>query len=217
MTRHTFRFSTQRALRLSVAALLVWAIAWAAPASAQNTSPHFDLLIRGGHVVDGTGNPWYRADVGVRDGRIVAVGLLDGATAERVVDATGRIVAPGFIDIHSHADDNVGPRRPTIRADVLQRKAAPNLVSQGITTVVVNQDGRSPWPIAEQRATLERQGVGPNVMLMIGHGEVRRQVMGDDFRRPATADEVARMRALVRQGMEEGAAGLSAGLEYVPG
>jgi N-acyl-D-amino-acid deacylase len=90
-------------------------------------------------------------------------------------------------------------------------------VSQGITTVVVNPDGRSPWPIAEQRATLERTGIGPNAALMVGHGTVRRRVMGDDFRRPATADEVRKMRGLVRQAMQDGAVGLSAGLEYVPG
>ncbi|KPJ81129.1 MAG: hypothetical protein AMS19_08680 [Gemmatimonas sp. SG8_23] len=188
-----------------------------APAAGQDTGP-FDLLITGGRVLDGTGNPWFRADVGVRDGRIVALGILDGATAERVIDASGRYVSPGFIDIHSHADD--GSARigeATIRTDELNRKAAPNVVSQGVTTVVVNHDGRSPWPIRDQRSLLERQGVGPNVMLMVGHGTVRRQIMGDDHRRPATAEEVARMRALVRQALEEGAVGMSAGLEYVPG
>lgn len=186
-------------------------------AGAQDNGP-FDLLVRGGRILDGTGNPWFRADIGVRDGRIVAVGMLPGATARRVVDATGRYVSPGFIDIHSHADD--GSARigeATIRTDALDRKAAPNVVSQGVTTVVVNHDGRSPWPIRDQRALLERQGVGPNVMMMVGHGTVRREVMGDDFRRPATDEEVERMRALVRQGLEEGAVGISAGLEYVPG
>lgn len=187
--------------------------------AAQQTAPaHFDLLIRGGRVLDGTGTPWSRADVGVREGRIAAVGLLPDATADRVVDATGRYVTPGFIDIHSHADD--GAREPedvTIRNDSLKRKAMPNIVAQGVTTVVVNQDGRSPWPIREQRRLLERQGVGGNVMLMVGHGEVRSQVMGDDIRRAATEAEVREMRALVRQALEEGAVGLSAGLEYSPG
>lgn len=184
---------------------------------AQDSGP-FDLVIRGGRVLDGTGNPWFRADIGVRDGRIVHVGRLGSATAERVIDATGRYVSPGFIDIHSHADD--GSARigeATIRTDQLERKAAPNVVSQGVTTVVVNHDGRSPWPIREQRDLLERQRTGPNVMLMVGHGTVRRQVMGDDFERPATDDEVQRMRDLVRQALDEGAVGMSAGLEYVPG
>jgi N-acyl-D-amino-acid deacylase len=188
-------------------------------AQSQDAPPsHFDLLIRGGRVIDGSGNPWIRADVGVVNGRIAAVGLLPDATAERVVDASGKFVTPGFIDIHSHADDgsaDIGGA--TIRTDSLKRKATPNLVAQGITTAVVNHDGRSPWPIREQREILERQGIGANIMLMVGHGEVRRRVMGDDLRRPATPDEVEAMRALVRQAMGEGAVGLSAGLEYVPG
>ncbi|GMV07851.1 MAG: N-acyl-D-amino-acid deacylase [Gemmatimonadota bacterium] len=205
----------RRAPLLRTAALLL--LAAAAPAHAQEGGP-FDLLITNARVLDGTGNPWFAADVAVRGGRIVAVGRLAGAGAARVVDATGLYLSPGFIDIHSHADD--GSARvggATIRTDDPRRKAAPNLVSQGITTVVVNHDGRSPWPLSDQRALLERQGVGPNTALMVGHGTVRREVMGDDFERPATPAEVARMRALVRRGLEEGAIGMSAGLEYVPG
>ncbi|MDX1494394.1 MAG: amidohydrolase family protein, partial [Longimicrobiales bacterium] len=202
-----------------LALLLTFALtAWLPThASAQDDGP-FDLLIRGGRVLDGTGNPWFRADIGVRDGRIVAVGMLPDATADRVVDASGRYVSPGFIDIHSHADDgraDIG--EATIRTDSIHRKAAPNVVSQGVTTVVVNHDGRSPWPIRDQRALLERQGVGPNVMLMVGHGTVRRRVLGDDYQRPSTDAEVREMRALVRQALEEGAVGMSAGLEYTPG
>jgi N-acyl-D-amino-acid deacylase len=192
----------------------------AAPLAAQAPggagTPRFDLLIRAGRVLDGTGNPAFPADVGIRDGRIVAVGRLAGATATRVVDATGKHVAPGFIDIHSHADDGAsiqgGFRDPNPRY-----RAAPNLVTQGITTVVVNHDGRSPWPIADQRRFLETNGIGPNALLMVGHGTVRQRVMGNDFRRPARPEEVVRMQELVRQGLREGAIGLSAGLEYVPG
>ena len=198
---------------------LVLTLAVAAPSASEAQGIEaFDMLIHGGRVLDGTGNPWFRADIGVSDGRIVAVGILDNAGAERVVDATGRYVSPGFIDIHSHADD--GSARiggSTIRTDSIHRKAAPNVVSQGVTTVVVNHDGRSPWPIRDQRSILERQGVGPNVMLMVGHGTVRREVMGDDFQRPATDAEVLEMQRLVRQALEEGAIGMSAGLEYVPG
>jgi N-acyl-D-amino-acid deacylase len=169
-------------------------------------------------VLDGTGNPWFRADIGVRDGRIVAVGRLSSERAIRVLDVDDLYVSPGFIDIHSHADDGdaqIGGA--TIRTNDVRRKAAPNVVSQGVTTINVNHDGRSPWPIGDQRSRLERQGVGPNVMMMVGHGTVRRRVMGEDYQRPATATEVVEMRALVRQGLEEGAVGLSAGLEYVPG
>jgi len=202
--------------RLFLAAVIVAAVS-ALPASAQDSGP-FDLLIQGGRVLDGTGNPWFRADVGVRDGRITAIGDLTGARADRVIDATGRYVSPGFIDIHSHADD--GSARiggATIRTDSIGRKAAPNIVSQGVTTVVVNHDGRSPWPIGDQRALLERQGVGPNVMMMVGHGTVRAQVMGDDAQRPSTPAETQQMRELVAQALAEGAVGMSAGLEYEPG
>lgn len=208
---------TSAAAALVGAVLTVVASLSPAPVAAQDAGP-FDLLVRGGRVLDGTGNPWFRADIGVRDGRIVAVGMLDNARADRVVDASGRYVSPGFIDLHSHADD--GSARiggSTIRTDSVHRKAAPNVVSQGVTTVVVNHDGRSPWPIRDQRSILERQGIGPNVMLMVGHGTVRRLVLGDDFRRPSTDAEVEEMRSLVRQALEEGAVGISAGLEYTPG
>lgn len=176
----------------------------------------YDLLIKNGRVMDGTGNPWFPADVAVRDGRIVAIGPLPNAQATRVIDATGKYVAPGFIDIHSHADDGSSPRGGFRDPDPI-RRSAPNLVSQGITTVVVNQDGRSPWPLSEQRAQLEKNGIGPNAMLLVGHGTVRRRVMGDDVMRPARADEITRMRALVKQALQEGAVGMSAGLEYEPG
>ena len=186
------------------------------PAAPGQPPERFDLLITGGRVYDGTGNPWFYADVGIRGDRIAAIGRLRGATATRTIDATGRIVVPGFIDIHSHADDG-SSASGGFRDSVAKRRAAPNLVMQGITTVVVNHDGRSPWPIAEQRSLITKQGIGPNTLLLVGHGTVRRRVMGNDVRRPATDAEIARMRALVRQAMLEGASGLSAGLEYEPG
>jgi N-acyl-D-amino-acid deacylase len=176
----------------------------------------YDVLIRNGRILDGTGNPWFPADIAIQAGRIVAVGQLAGAQADRVIDAAGKYVTPGFIDIHSHADDGSGPRGGFRDPDPV-RRSAPNLVSQGITTVVVNQDGRSPWPVADQRALLEKTGIGPNAMLLVGHGTVRRSVMGEDVRRPARADEITRMRALVKQALQEGAVGMSAGLEYEPG
>jgi len=194
---------------------LVAAAAQAWPARAQSPEP-FDVLFRGGRVLDGTGNPWFRADVGVRGDRIAAVGDLSGASATRIIDLGGRYVVPGFIDLHSHADEGLGMAGDP-GTEGARRRAAPNMVSQGVTTVVVNQDGRSDWPIAGQRARYEDLGIGPNAALMIGHGTVRGMAMGDDFQRLASPEEVARMRELVRQGMAEGAFGLSAGLEYVPG
>src|SRR5688500_13146393 len=132
----------------TLAALCVAALAAQAPQTRQSQS--FDLLIRNGRVFDGTGNPAFPADIGVRDGKIVAVARLGDAKAARVIDASGKFVSPGFIDIHSHADDGARARGG-LRDDDPRVRAAPNLVSQGITTVVVNHDGRSPWPIKPQR------------------------------------------------------------------
>ncbi len=202
--------------RLLCSVVLAAVVVVIASAQEPATPQSFDLLIRNGRVLDGTGNPWFPADIGVREGRIVAVGALPNATAVRVIDAAGKYVSPGFIDIHSHADDG-SSARGGFRDPNPQIRAAPNLVSQGITTVVVNQDGRSPWPLAEQRALIEKNQIGLNTMLMVGHGTVRSRVMGQDTRRTATADEVVKMRALVRQALLEGAVGLSAGLEYEPG
>jgi N-acyl-D-amino-acid deacylase len=200
----------------TLAALTAAVVAGCLAVVAAQPAQRFDLLIRNGRVMDGTGNPWFPADIGIQNGRIAAIGKLGSAQAARVIDATGKYVVPGFIDIHSHADDGSGPRGGLRDPDPV-RRSAPNLVSQGITTVVVNQDGRSPWPVAEQRALLEKTGIGPNAMLLVGHGTVRRSVMGEDVRRPARPDEIVRMRALVKQALQEGAAGMSAGLEYDPG
>lgn len=195
---------------------LLCVLAIGAPTELAAQSEHYDVLIVGGHLLDGTGNPWFRADIGIRGDRIAAVGPLDGATAERTIDARGKTVVPGFIDLHSHAAGPIyGPRG--LRSPDARRRAAPNLVAQGITTLVGNQDGRSVLSIAEQKEALERLHFGPNTILLVGHGTVRREVMGNDYQRPATHEEVQQMRVLVRRGMNEGAYGLSAGLEYVPG
>jgi N-acyl-D-amino-acid deacylase len=177
------------------------------PAHAQS----FDLLLRGGMVLDGTGNPAVRADVGVTDGIIVAVGDLAGATAGRVIDVTGHHVTPGFIDMHSHADGAL------FDGDVEQRRAS-NLVAQGITTVVFGPDGRNQaWPLEDEIAGFRDGGTALNVVPMVGHGRVRQVVMGSDTEREATELEIARMTEEVRRGMEAGAWGLGAGPEYRPG
>ncbi len=195
---------------------LLCAMTIGAPLALAAQGEHYDILIVGGQVVDGSGNPWMYADIGIRGGAIVAVGSLDGASADRTIDARGKTVVPGFIDIHSHAAGPIyGPRG--LRSSDARRRAAPNLVAQGITTLVGNQDGRSVPSIAEQRETLEELTFGPNTILLVGHGTVRREVMGNDYQRPATDEEVQQMRALVRRGMNDGAYGISAGLEYVPG
>ena len=167
----------------------------------------FDVVIHNGRVMDGSGNPWLRTSIGVRDGRIAAIGTLANMKATRVIDAGDRLVTPGFIDVHSHAAE--GLSRPPLR------QGQP-VLAQGITTVVVNPDGGGPVDLAAQRAELEKGGVGPNVALLIGHASVRRAVIGGGNRQP-TSDELDKMRALVRQGMRDGAFGLSSGLFYTPG
>ena len=197
-----------RSLRTLALGLLSAALA-TAPLSAQQETT-FDVLIRGGRVIDGTGNPWFNADVGIRGGKIVAVGKLARATATRTIDARGKVVTPGFIDLHSHSAGGLA-------SEDARRRAAPNVVTQGVTTVVINPDGGGPISIGGQKATLERLGIGLNAVLMVPHNTIRREVLGDDHRRTATPTEIEQMRAFVRRGMEEGAFGLSVGLEYAPG
>lgn len=170
-------------------------------------SATFDVVIQNARVMDGSGNPWLRANVGIRGGRIVAIGQLAGTRATRVIDAGDRLVTPGFIDVHSHAAE--GLTRPQLR------QGQP-LIAQGVTTVVVNPDGGGPVDLAAQRAALEKGGLGVNVALLIGHASVRRAVIGGGNQQP-TGDELEKMRALVRRGMAEGAFGLSSGLFYTPG
>jgi N-acyl-D-amino-acid deacylase len=167
----------------------------------------YDILIRNGRVLDGTGTPWFYADIAVSNDRIVAVGNLAGARARRVVDATGLYVAPGFIDVHTHAGR--GLVEPGLSAAV-------PLLTQGITTVVINPDGGGPVDLAEQRETMERLGIGVNAAQLVPHGSVRQAVLGMQDRAP-TEQELERMKQLVRTGMQEGAFGLSSGLYYAPG
>ena len=193
----------------------------------------FDILIINGRVHDGSGNPWRRADVAIRGDRIVAVGRLAGARAATVIDAKDRIVAPGFIDVHSHALSNL--TNPALRE-------ARALVAQGVTTIVGNPDGGGPIDLKAQAAGLEADGgVGVNAALLIGHATVRGAAMRRPFdsaqgkpfdsaqgkpgaagaaggdawaRRDPTAEELERMRTLVRQAVVDGAFGLSSGLFY---
>ncbi len=194
-------------LALAIAAILAPALALPAPAASQ----HFDILIRGGMVLDGSGSPAFNADIGIVGDRIVRIGRLPAATATRIVDARGKHVVPGFIDMHSHADR-------AFASENIEGRRAHNLVMQGITTSVFGPDGRNPvWPISDEMEAYRAPGVATNVVPMVGHGTVRGLVMGEDYERPATADEVAQMAELVRRGMEDGAWGLGAGPEYRPG
>jgi len=167
----------------------------------------YDLIIRNGRVVDGTGLPAYTADVAVADGRIARIGRVDGE-ARRVIDAGGRVVTPGFIDPHAHAQGD-------LVSDDRSRRANLNYLMQGVTTVIVGNDGYGSFEIARTRAALEAGGIGTNAALLVGFGPVRGTVMGARDR-PATAEERDRMRALVARAMEEGAVGFSTGLFYPP-
>jgi len=185
---------------------VVVAVVLGARTRSQATQP-YDLLILGGRVLDGSGNPWLREDLAIRGDRIVARGRLAGADATRTLDATGLVVAPGFIDVHSHTSGSL--TRETLRD-------ARGLLTQGITTVVVNPDGGGPVDTVAQRQTLQAGGVGVNVALLIGHGSVRGAVIGGARRAP-TSDELRRMEDLVRTAVADGAFGLSSGLFYEPG
>jgi N-acyl-D-amino-acid deacylase len=183
--------------------------------SARN-SETYDVLFINGSVLDGTGNPCFYADVGIKGGKIAAVGRLKNKVkAGRIIDIEGKIISPGFIDIHTHAYDRVDSEKVWTGKDE-KRYFAPNFVSQGVTTLVSNHCGTSPLSIKKQKAALTQRGIGPNALLLIGHNTVRRYVMKNDFQRPATQEEIRLMQELIRKAMEEGAAGISSGLEYVP-
>jgi dihydroorotase/N-acyl-D-amino-acid deacylase len=165
----------------------------------------FDLVIERGRIIDGTGSPWYTADIGIAGDRITAIGVLSELQAKRRISAKGLIVAPGFIDMHSHAGRSIEGN-----------PALESLVRQGITTVLEGQDGGSPIPLgpALRRLTLVRFSI--NFGYFAGHNSIRSAVMGTENRH-ASSDEIERMKQITRQAMLDGAFGLSTGLFYVPG
>ena len=165
----------------------------------------YDWLFRNARIVDGTGNPWYCADVAVKDGNIAAVGNLANADAEKIVDAMERVLAPGFIDVHTHVEGTI---KKVPRGD--------NFVLDGVTTVVTGNCGDSKVNLAEWFEELEETGLGLNLASLVGHNSVRRKVMESEDR-PATPEELAAMQKLVKEAMRAGAVGLSTGLIYVPG
>ncbi len=165
----------------------------------------YDLLLRNGRVVDGSGSVWYRADVAIRGDTIVDIAPGLAGSAARVIDVAGQVIAPGFIDIHTHA-----------RRGLFEVPTAENYVRQGVTTLIEGPDGSSPVPLAPFLARLESLKKSVNIGTFIGQGSIRSAVMGNANRRPAP-EELERMRTLVEQGMKDGAFGLSSGLFYLPG
>jgi len=189
--------------------------------------PPYDLVIRNGHIVDGTGSPWVSVDVAIRDGRIAAVGHLGDVPAKKTIDAAGRVVAPGFIDMLGQSE-----------LTILVEPRLPSKIYQGITTEVTGEGGSiAPvndailaadrvgydhygitvdWrTLGEYFSRLEKQGLGINLASYVGATQVRRMVLGDDNRGPSPAD-LDRMRSLVREAMEHGAVGVSTSLQYPP-
>jgi N-acyl-D-amino-acid deacylase len=171
----------------------------------------YDILIKNGSVYDGSLDPPVRADIAVKGDRIVKVAPSIAGTAARVIEASGMIVTPGFVDLHTHVDE--GMYFP-------ENRACLNFLTQGVTSVIVGQCGGSAWPIFEKAedliGTWTREGIGPNAALLVGHGQVRTIAMGMENRAP-TPDELEKMKALVREAMEQGASGFSTGLIYTPG
>jgi N-acyl-D-amino-acid deacylase len=219
-----------RKMLFACAALCAFALlvaSWHAASGQENSPAQFDLVIRNGHILDGTGSPWYSGDVGIRDGRIAAIGNLADAAAKRTIDAQGRVVAPGFIDMLGQSEDSI-----------LVDPRVPSKIYQGITTEVTGEGssiapqndmtlqgdmemyhhyGIEPdWKtFAEYFTRLEKQGIGINLASYVGATQIRRVVIGDADRKPTSA-ELEQMKALVRQAMEEGARGVSTSLEYAP-
>src|ERR1700687_4749585 len=187
----------------------------------------FDLVITNGHIIDGTGSPWYSGDIGIRDGRIAAIGNLSAAAHKRALDAKDSVVATGFVDMLGHSE-----------ATILVDPRLPSKIYQGITTEITGEGGSAApqtdaliradrarydhlhitrdWRNFQQYFTrLEKQGMGINLASFVGATQVRRVVLGDDNKQP-TPEQLDQMKELVRQAMREGAVGLSSALEYAP-
>ncbi|MGQ9585625.1 MAG: N-acyl-D-amino-acid deacylase family protein [Anaerolineae bacterium] len=188
-----------------------------------------DVLIRNGKIVDGSGNPWFTGDVGIVGERIAAVGRLDGAEAALEVDATGLVVAPGFVDIHGHGD-MMALLAPEVRPKALQGVTTEVGGSCGITAFPVPlarrdliarhygfifQEARTWQTLEDYFREVEAQGVGINVGAHVGHGALRMAVLGD-VNRPPTPDELEQMKSLLAQALEQGAVGMSTGLIFAP-
>ena len=165
----------------------------------------FDTKIINGKIIDGTGNPWFTGDVGIKDGRITKIGNLENSHAKNIIDASELIVSPGFIDPHTHA----------LRG-IFDVPNAESSLLQGITTLTEGNDGASPYPIDEHYAAISERKISPNWSTFVGHGTIRRKVMGLADRKP-TEEEMTKMKELLHEAMQDGALGISTGLFYVPG
>jgi N-acyl-D-amino-acid deacylase len=197
--------NASRSIPLLVALVLASvcaAAAWRRGAAADERP--FDLVINNARVVDGSGNPWFRADVGIKGGRIARVGRVAASEGTRAIDARGKILAPGFIDVHAHVED------------IYEQPAAENFVRMGVTTLVSGNCGGSAVDVGKFLGRVSETPLSVNLATLVGHNSVRREVFGLANRAPSP-EELERMKALVEQAMRDGAVGLSTGLIYVPG
>ena len=184
--------------------LLFFAVAFACvcilASSQEKTS---STVIINGEVADGTGAPLRKVNVRISGDRIVNVGDFKPRKGEPVIDANGRVLAPGFIDVHNHSAEGLD-----------KDPLAETQIAQGIATAILGADGSSPWPIAAWLDMRRKNPVSLNLAVLVGHATVREQVLGKDYQRASTTAEIEKMALLVDQGMREGAIGLSSGLEY---
>ncbi|MBX7170236.1 MAG: D-aminoacylase [Pyrinomonadaceae bacterium] len=170
---------------------------------AQSTN-QFDLVIKNARVVDGTGNPWFKADIGIRAGKIAQIGVIPDSQGKTVIDAKNQIVAPGFIDVHAHVEN------------IFSNPDAENFIRMGVTSLVTGNCGGSVTDVAKFLNGYQKNPLAVNLATLIAHGSVRRDVLGLENREP-TPEELQKMEAIVEKGMKDGAVGLSTGLIYVPG
>jgi len=172
----------------------------------KHAADSYDILIEDGQIIDGSGNPGFYGDVGIIGDSIVAVGDLSGKTAIKTIHAEGLVVAPGFMDMHTHCDEGLGQVDSNVNL---------NYLTQGTTTVVTGNCGSGTFKVAEIKAAWENQGIGTNAVHLVGFGDVREEVLGT-APREATSDEIEHIKSIVRRAMKEGAWGMSTGLEYIP-
>ena len=190
--------------RLISLLLITFSFASLMPANSQPVDDQYDLVITNARIVDGTGNPWFRGSVAIKDGRIAKVGFFDTSKSKVTIDAKNQIVAPGFIDVHTHVED------------IYDSPTAENFIRMGVTSLITGNCGGSELDIAEFLGRMKQKPLAVNLGTLVGHNTVRAKAMGLGDRIP-TADEQAKMDALVDQAMRDGAVGLSTGLEYLPG
>ncbi len=164
----------------------------------------YDLVITNAKIIDGTANPWFRGSIAIKDGRIVDVGSIDASKAAKVIDAKGRIAAPGFIDVHTHTEN------------IYDHPMAENFIRMGVTTLVTGNCGTSVTDVGDFLSKIKEKPLAVNISTLVAHGSIRSRVMGLDDRAP-TADEQKSMNELVEKAMKEGSLDLSTGLIYVPG